>query len=62
LTVKGEETGEVGKKTEKSLGFDTKFDTELGQGLIVADQPFSFFHHSVKMCSNSVLRAIARIC
>ena len=30
------------KKSGKWLGFDTKFDTNLGQGLIVADQPSSF--------------------
>jgi hypothetical protein len=30
------------KKPGKWLGFDTKFDTNLGQGLIVADQPSSF--------------------
>jgi len=28
------------EKPGKWLGFDTKFDTNLGQGLIVADRPY----------------------
>jgi len=49
LTAKGEETGEVGKNRKNCSDLTPNLTPKLGQGLIVADQPFSFFRRSIKM-------------
>jgi hypothetical protein len=49
LTAKGEETGEVGKNRKNRSDLTPKLTPKLGQGLIVADQPFLFFRRSIKM-------------